>query len=218
MSPNRVSPSIFAADFWALGEAVRLCEEAGVDGIHYDVMDNHFVPNISFGPKMIADLCARTSLPADVHLMIDLHRGIEDYLSLPVEIITLHLESLGKEGHNLLKTIRQRGKKAGLSLKPATPAVAVEPYLDDIDLILVMTVEPGFSGQKFMPEMLSKISEIRKIIADREILLQVDGGVNRETYQKVLKAGANFLVIGSAFFADSDPKNWAKQIHEEQTA
>ncbi len=217
MSRRRVSPSIFAANFWALGEAIRLCEEAGVDGIHYDVMDNHFVPNISFGPKMIADLCARTSLPADVHLMIDLHRGIDDYLFLPVQIITLHLESLGKEGYHLLKTIRERGKKAGLSLKPATPASAIIPYLDDVDLILVMTVEPGFSGQKFMPEMLSKIAELRKLIGSRDILLQVDGGVNRQTYQQVLEAGADFLVIGSAFFADRDPYTWTKQIHEEQT-
>ncbi|MCX7882653.1 MAG: ribulose-phosphate 3-epimerase [Brevinematales bacterium] len=210
-----ISPSIFAADFFHLAEALTLCQEAGVDGIHYDVMDNHFVPNISFGPKVIADLCAKTQLPADVHLMIDLHRGIEEYLSLPVEYITLHVESLAPHHEELLDAIKAHGKKAGLSLKPSTPPEILSPYMEKIDLILVMTVEPGFSGQKFRPEILPKIQAIRTMIQNRPIRLQVDGGINRETYHKVLEAGADFLVIGSAFFADPHPKEWVKTIHEE---
>lgn len=215
---HRIAPSIFAADFWDLGNAVRLCEKAGVDGLHYDVMDNHFVPNISFGPKTIADLCARTRLPADVHLMIDLQRGIDDYLSLPVEYITLHVESLSPQDVSLLDKIRQAGKKAGLSLKPGTSPEVLLPYLDKLELILVMTVEPGFSGQKFQEAMLPKIRQVRDMIQNRPIRLQVDGGVNRETYRQVLEAGADFLVIGSAFFADKDPEEWVKTIHQEGKA
>lgn len=215
MSRKLIAPSIFAADFWALGEAVRLCEKAGVDGIHYDVMDNHFVPNISFGPKTIADICARTKLPGDVHLMIDLHQGIDGYLALPVEHITLHVESSPPQLSSLFKQIRQAGKKVGLSLKPATAAHAIAPYLEEIDLILVMTVEPGFSGQKFMSSVLPKITEIRRMIGKRPIRLQVDGGINRLSYAHVLEAGADFLVIGSAFFSDHDPIGWTKSIHEE---
>jgi len=216
MSRKLVAPSIFAADFWALGEAIRLAESAGVDGIHYDVMDNHFVPNISFGPKTIADLCQKTSLPGDVHLMIDLHRGIDAYLDLPVEYITLHVETLFSYHEDFLTKIHQAGKKAGLSIKPGTPVDVLLPYLEELDLILVMTVEPGFSGQKFQAEMLPRIRSIREMIGQRPIRLQVDGGINRQTYQQVIEAGADFLVIGSAFFADFDPASWMKTIHEER--
>lgn len=218
MSHKWIAPSLFAADFWKLQEAIKLCEKAGVDGIHYDVMDNHFVPNISFGPKMIADICARTQLPADVHLMIDLHRGINDYLSLPVEYITLHAENLSPENSYFLDLIRESGKKAGLSIKPKTSPEILLPYLEKLDLVLVMTVEPGFSGQKFLSSMLPKISQVREMIQNFPIRLQVDGGINRETYTQVLNAGADFLVIGSAFFADKNPKKWVSLIHEEEKA
>jgi ribulose-phosphate 3-epimerase len=218
MSPNWIAPSLFAADFWNIEQAVHLCEKSGVDGIHYDIMDNHFVPNISFGPKIVSDIAARTQLKGDAHLMIDLHRGIDDYLSLPLEYITLHIESSTGDIRTLLRQIRQHGKKAGLSLKPKTPASVILPYLDELDLILVMTVEPGFSGQKFMKEMLPKIAEIRTMIKNRPIRLQVDGGVNRSNYEDVLNAGADFLVIGSAFFADSDPVSLVQAIHNKEQA
>ncbi|NPV00401.1 MAG: ribulose-phosphate 3-epimerase [Brevinematales bacterium] len=214
----KVSPSIFAADFYSISEAVGLVKRSGADGIHYDVMDNRFVPNISFGPKFIADVAAKSGLPGDAHLMIDLSRGIEPYLALPVDLITIHIEAFDGNSadtrvREMLGSIRAAGKKAGISIKPATPADAVTPYLGLIDLVLVMSVEPGFSGQKFMPESLDKIRRLREITGEREISIQVDGGVSRDNYQLLLDAGADFLVIGSAFFSDTDPAGWMKDIH-----
>jgi ribulose-phosphate 3-epimerase len=213
----KIAPSIFAADFYSIGEAVGLIKRSGADGIHYDVMDNRFVPNISFGPKFIADVASKCGLPGDAHLMIDLARGIEPYLSLPVDLITIHIEAFGNISpdtrvREMLGSIRAAGKKAGISVKPATPADAVSPYLDLIDLVLVMSVEPGFSGQKFMPESLDKIRRLREMIGERKISIQVDGGVSRDNYRLLLDAGADFLVIGSAFFNDKDPQGWMNTI------
>jgi ribulose-phosphate 3-epimerase len=208
----KIAPSIFAADFMDIRKAVNLFEETKVDMIHYDVMDNHFVPNISFGPKFIKDIASKTNIPSDVHLMIDLDKNFKDYLDLPIESITIHLESANGHIMDYINAIRNSGKKAGLSLKPATPVDALLPYLHAIDLALIMSVEPGFSGQNFMPEVLDKIRDMKNIIEERDISIQVDGGVSRETYKQVLDAGADFLVIGSAFFKDKNPAEWVKNI------
>jgi ribulose-phosphate 3-epimerase len=217
----KAAPSIFAADFYSIGDAVAQIKKSGADGVHYDVMDNHFVPNISFGPKFIGDVASKCGLYGDAHLMIDLSRGIEPYLPLPVELITIHIEAYGDNPLSkpdrmieLLGSIRAAGKNAGISIKPATPADAVVPYLDKIDLVLVMSVEPGFSGQKFMPASLDKIRRIRELIGARQISVQVDGGVSRDNYKSLIGAGADFLVIGSAFFNDADPTGWMRDIHE----
>lgn len=211
---NKVAPSLFAADYADTAAAIRLFQNTGVDGIHYDIMDNHFVPNISFGPKIIEDVMQKCPLPANVHLMIDLGREnvLKPYLDLPVENITIHIEASASPVHALLDSIRKSGKTAGISIKPNTPVESIVPYLDQIDLILIMSVEPGYSGQSFLPNSLSRITAAKKLIAGRNIDLQVDGGVNRQNAESIIKAGANYLVIGSSFFSDKDPKGWVNLI------
>ena len=210
----KVAPSIFAADFYDLKSAVALMEESGVYGIHYDVMDNNFVPNISFGAKLVEDISAKTKLIGDAHLMINLETPIESFLKLPVENITIHLEATRLYIKDYLELIRRAGKKAALSLKPRTPVESVLPYLNHIDMVLLMSVEPGFSGQKFMPEILDKTRKLRELIGARSIDIQIDGGISRENYREVIYAGANYLVIGSAFFKDNDPVGWMKDIRQ----
>ncbi len=211
---KQLAPSIFAADFADIASALKAYEETGVDLIHFDVMDNHFVPNISFGPKFIEDITARTSLASDAHLMIDLEKGLDDYLGLDVDYITIHLEATRNYIHPFLKEIKAAGKKAGISLKPQTPVAAVAPYLDEVDLILVMSVEPGFSGQSFMPESLDRLRELVILRGSRDIVLQIDGGISRSNYEQVLDAGADCLVMGSAFFKDKDIQGLCRSIHE----
>ena len=215
MKNRLVSPSIFASDFYSLKTGLLAMENAGVDMIHFDVMDNHFVPNISFGKKVIEDVVCKTKIFANVHLMIELdQRGLSDFLSLDIGNITIHSEATNGDLINYLKLIRESGKTVGISIKPSTPISSVKPYLDMIDLLLVMSVEPGYSGQVFMESTFSRLNEARDMIADRDIIIQVDGGVNRDNYKEILKAGANCLVIGSAFFRDRDPKEWVKLIKE----
>ena len=215
MKNRLVSPSIFASDFYSLKTGLLAMENAGVDMIHFDVMDNHFVPNISFGKKVIEDVICKTKLLANVHLMIDLdHRGLDDFLSLNIFNITIHSEATEKELKHYLELIKKSGKTAGISIKPSTPISSVKPYLEMIDLLLVMSVEPGYSGQVFMDSTLMRLNEARDMIADRDIIIQVDGGVNRDNYKEILKVGANCLVIGSAFFRDRNPKEWVKLIKE----
>lgn len=211
----RVAPSIFAADFYTLSGAVELFETADTDMIHFDVMDNHFVPNISFGMKFIEDIMARTNIPADIHLMIDINQKdtLAPFLKLPAENITLHLESVSGSLLPDIELIKNAGKKAGISIKPGTPVDAVLPYLADIDLILLMSVEPGYSGQKFLPESIGRLKEMKTAIGQRKISLQIDGGIERENYAQVIKAGGDILVIGSAFFKDKNIKGWVKDIH-----
>jgi ribulose-phosphate 3-epimerase len=199
----RISPSILAADFARLGEEVRAIAAAGADFIHVDVMDGHFVPNITIGPPVVKALRAHTDLPFDVHLMI---APVDPYIAAFAEaganILTVHPEA-GPHLHRTLQVIRAHGMQAGVSLNPATPLSSVEHVLDEIDLLLIMTVNPGFGGQAFIPGQLDKIRAARAMIArsGHAIALEVDGGITTETAPRVIAAGADLLVAGTAAFA-----------------
>jgi len=204
--PVRVAPSLLAADFARLGEEVRAVAAAGADWLHLDIMDGHFVPNISFGPGLVKALRKHAAIPFDVHLMI---APADPYLAAFAEagadLISLHPEA-GPHLHRSLQTIRGLGKQAGVVLNPATPASVVAPVLDLCDLILVMSVNPGFGGQSFIASQLAKIAALRAMITDsgRPIALQVDGGVTAATARDCVAAGADVLVAGTAVFGAPD--------------
>lgn len=202
MRPVRIAPSILSADFSRLGEEVKAVAEAGADFIHVDVMDGHFVPNLTMGPMVVEAIRRWTNLPFDVHLMISpVDPYIEAFARAGADIITVHPEA-GPHVHRTVQLIKSLGKKAGVSLNPGTPPEAVEMLLDDVDLILVMSVNPGFGGQSFIPSQLRKIKALRARIdaTGRDIALEVDGGINAQTAPQVIAAGADILVAGSATF------------------
>ena len=211
--PVRIAPSILAADFAKLGEEISAITSAGADFIHVDVMDGHFVPNISFGPAVTKSVRGYTDLPFDCHLMISpVDPFIEEFIDAGANIITVHQEA-GAHLHRSLQLIKSHGIKAGVSLNPSPPASTLEHIMDDVDLILVMSVNPGFGGQKFIPAQLNKIKTIRAMIdaSGRDIDLEVDGGINSETAPKVIEAGADLLVAGSAVFKGG-PEQYAANI------
>lgn len=221
MMQMKISPSILASDFSRLAEEVTAMEGAGAEMIHIDVMDGHFVPNITLGPVVVSSLRKKTEIFFDVHLMIsDPLRYAEDFVKAGAQLITFHLEA-DSDVSATLSYLKKLGVKRALSLKPATPAQLVFPYLKELDMVLVMTVEPGFGGQKFMENMMPKVSEIRaecrrQGIPDLDI--QVDGGIDNQTVRQAAQAGANVFVAGSSLFRQTDYANAVAVLRENAQA
>jgi len=210
----KISPSILSADFADMGKAVEYMEQCGADYIHCDVMDGAFVPNISFGPGMIKAIRKHTKLPLDVHLMVDRpERYIDDFVNAGADIITIHAEAT-LHIQRVLQYIRSKGVKCGLVLNPATPVDYIKYCLDCIDMILLMSVNPGFGGQKFIPAVLPKVKEVSDMIKESgyDIELEIDGGINFENIGSVLEAGANVIVAGSTVFGHKDPAEAIKRL------
>ncbi len=206
MKKIQISPSILSADFSQLANEIKRLEEGGADMIHVDVMDGHFVPNLTIGPPVIKSLKKHSSIQFDVHLMISpVHKYIDDYADAGADIITIHPEATDNLSSSITK-IKELNKKVGVSLNPETKIDAIISHLDKIDLVLIMSVNPGFGGQKFMPEVLKKIKELKKLQAEKNIDfdIEIDGGINFENSKKAIEAGANILVSGTTIFKSNN--------------
>ena len=201
----KIAPSILSADFAALGEAIARVEAAGADLLHVDVMDGHFVPNLTIGPPVIESIRKRTRLPLDVHLMIEEpERWVETYIKSGADYVTVHVEA-SAHLERTLTLIREAGARSGVALNPSTPPEVLQYVVDDLDLVLVMSVNPGFGGQSFIPTTYEKIRRLRAMLADRPVLVSVDGGVKADNARPLAQAGATVLVAGSAIFGAPDP-------------
>ena len=206
MKKIQISPSILSADFNQLGSEIKKLEEGGADMIHVDVMDGHFVPNLTIGPPVIKDLKKHSSMLFDVHLMISpVHKYIQAYSDAGADIITIHPEATENLKSSILK-IKELNKKAGVSLNPETKIDVILDCLDEIDLVLIMSVNPGFGGQKFMPQVLDKIKELKKIQKEKKLNfdIEIDGGINFENSKNAIEAGANILVSGTTIFKSNN--------------
>jgi ribulose-phosphate 3-epimerase len=210
--PLIIAPSILAADFAKLGEEVRAVDEAGADWIHVDVMDGHFVPNITIGPDMVKAIRPLTKKPLDVHLMIaPCDPYLEAFAAAGADIITVHVEA-GPHIHRSLQAIRALGKKAGVTMNPGTSETSVAHVIDIVDLVLVMSVNPGFGGQKFIPDALDKVRNLRAMVGARPIDIEIDGGITPLNAPEAAAAGANAFVAGSAVFKDRKPQSYRANI------
>ncbi|MDH4129694.1 MAG: ribulose-phosphate 3-epimerase [Spirochaetota bacterium] len=211
----QIAPSILSADFSLIKEELSKLEKAKVNYIHFDVMDNHFVPNLTFGSKFIKDLRKYTKIPFDVHLMIDSPDDcIDEFLDAGGDIYTFHIEAV-RNVNKLANRVKAENRKFSLSVKPKTPIETILPYLDILDMILIMSVEPGFGGQSLIEETLTKISKLKNIITSKglSIPVEIDGGVNLSTLQRVVESGADILVMGSAFFKNEDYKIFMEKVY-----
>ncbi len=207
-----IAPSILTASFSNLESTIKELEEAGADYLHLDIMDGSFVPQITFGSKIVSDIKKITSLPLDVHLMIvSPEKHIDDFAKAGADIISVHYEG-NIHLHKLIMQIKSHNVKAGIVLNPHTRVDVIEPLIDDIDNVLIMSVNPGFGGQKFITNSIKKIEKTKKLIGQREIIISVDGGINLNTCSDVIKAGANLLVAGSAIIDSKDKKETIKQL------
>jgi ribulose-phosphate 3-epimerase len=213
-SPVLIAPSILSADFAYLGDALKTLESAGADWIHVDVMDGHFVPNLTIGAPVVQALRQVTTLPLDVHLMIEKPDAlIPDFAKAGADILTVHVEAC-THLHRTLQLIKSLGVKAGVSLNPHTPVSVLEPVIDDLDLILIMSVNPGFGGQAFIPYSLEKIKQAKALIGERRIHLEVDGGVGLTNIAEILTAGADTIVAGSAIFNAPNMSETISQLRQ----
>ncbi|MGL5722214.1 MAG: ribulose-phosphate 3-epimerase [Brevinema sp.] len=207
---KQLLPSIFAADFSDIKSALETITQAGVRTIHYDVMDNHFVPNMSFGVQFVQQVMEASSQEADIHLMISPIKNYEPFLDLQPKALTIHYEAEG-DIRAILKEIRKKGVKAGISLKPSTPVSVLKGWEDEIDLLLLMSVEPGFSFQSFMPETLSRVKEARALLGS-SVIIEADGGINRSNTPSLIDAGLDWFVMGGGFFRDTDQKSLVEML------
>jgi ribulose-phosphate 3-epimerase len=213
---TKIAPSILSADFLRLGEEINAAGAAGADMLHLDIMDGHFVPNMTIGPAIVESIRKITSLPLDVHLMIEEpDKYLEDFIKAGADYLTVHYEA-SVHLHRTVQYIKERGVKAGVSLNPATPIWSLEHILPDMDLALLMSVNPGFGGQQFIPETIDKIKTLKRILGEKGLpaLIEVDGGINLRNAASVASAGAGILVMGSAFFHSGDYGTLVKQFRE----